>query len=239
MATEGKATEKPQSIEIVYFPVQARAENLQMMLEYGKVDYTYTYTGGSEYRDDRKNLKFPFNSLPVVFITTKSGEKVTLAQSGAITRYFAGFCGLMPEDPIQAAICDSIFEHAQDMMKINPLVNVFRGDKFKELKEEYFASWDEKVSKFVPLLGKGPFFVNRTTPSYADFHVYHLLDSALKVKPDCLKSKTELLQFMKTVEKTPGVSEYLKARPKAIGVGEKPMLEPAPKVGDKIVRKFS
>jgi len=230
--------EKPKAIEIIYFPVRARQENIRMMLEYAKMDYTYTYTGGAEYREDRKSMRFPFGSLPILEITTQAGKRVTLAQSGAITRYLAKFCGLYPSDPYECGICDSVFEHGQDMASVNPIVNIYKGEAFEAKKEAFFSKFEFRLKCLLPFLGDGPFFNSRKTPLYCDFMVYHVLDNARTIKPECLKDYPRVLGFLKAFEALPGVSEYLQARPKAIDVGTKPMLDPTPKPGDRIQRTF-
>jgi len=197
--------EKPSKLTLIYFPVQARAENIAMMMEYAKVDYDRIFTGGKTYIDDKKAGKIPYLQLPVLEVETKIGKKVTLAQSGSITRYLAKICGLYPSDPVECALCDSVFEHAQDMSRINPIVNVFKEEAWKAKKEEYFSNFEEKVNCFLPQLGKGPFFGERQSPSYADFQVYHVLTNAKLVEPKCLEGKTALLKFIETFEKLPGL----------------------------------
>eukprot|EP00471_Norrisiella_sphaerica_P001886 CAMPEP_0184479744 /NCGR_PEP_ID=MMETSP0113_2-20130426/1347_1 /TAXON_ID=91329 /ORGANISM="Norrisiella sphaerica, Strain BC52" /LENGTH=244 /DNA_ID=CAMNT_0026857885 /DNA_START=49 /DNA_END=783 /DNA_ORIENTATION=+ len=229
----------PKTIELIYFPVQARAENLKMMLAYGKMNYIDTFIYGQNWRDDKKAGKFPFGSLPVVVVTKQDGSKITLAQSGSITRYLAKYCGAYPADPLEAAMCDSVFEHGQDMSRINPIVNIFSGEKFKQLSEEWFSSFEEKLGKLLPYLGKGPFFFERSTPLYCDFMIYHILDNARRVRKECLDGKESVLAFMKAVEALPSTSEYLKSRPTPINIGEKPMLDPVPKCNEPKEIKFN
>jgi len=147
--------------------------------------------------------------------------------------------GLEPSDPVERAICDSIFEHAQDLSRINPIVNIYRGDAFKEKKEEYFSTFETKVACLVKMLGKGPFFGERESPSYADFHVYHVLSMAKLVEPECLKDKKSLLDFLKTIENLPGVSAYLTSRPKPVDIGTKPVLDPKPPMHSPVHRRFT
>jgi len=231
--------EKPAKLTLLYFPVQARAENIAMMMEYAKVDYDRVFTSGKSFVNDKKAGKIPYLQLPVLEIETKTGEKFTLGQSGSITRYLAKVCGLYPSDPVECALCDSLFEHAQDMSHINPIVNVYKGDTWKEKKEAFFSDFEDKASCLISKLGKGPFFLGRETPSYADFQVYHVLTSAQLAEPKCLEGKAPLLNFIAAVELLPGVKEYLEWRPKPSAIGTKPMLEPKPTMDSPIQRRFS
>ena len=55
-----------------------------------------------------------------------------IAQTGAQNRYAAKLAGLYPEDPLEAAYCDSIYEAAMEMSvaptNVNPIVNVYTGE---------------------------------------------------------------------------------------------------------------
>jgi hypothetical protein len=56
--------------------------------------------------------------------------------------------------------------------------------------------------------------------------VYHHLDNTRLLEPTALDAHPNILSFMAEIEKLPGVCEYLAARPKAVDIGTKPMLDP-------------
>jgi glutathione S-transferase len=67
--------------------------------------------------------RFPFSQLPMlqVILTESPTEvrKVSIAQSGSIARYLAPLTGLQPDGgPLEAAVCDSYFEAAQELARI-------------------------------------------------------------------------------------------------------------------------
>ena len=73
----------PKSIQIVYFPVRARAETARMILEYGNIKYVDKSVAqyfGAGWKDAKP--KAPFGQLPLLDV---DGEAI--AQSGAIVRY--------------------------------------------------------------------------------------------------------------------------------------------------------
>ena len=53
-------------------------------------------------------------------------------------RYVAGLAKLVPDDPLEAARCDSVHEAAQELAtaptNVNPIVNVFKGEQFEQKK---------------------------------------------------------------------------------------------------------
>ena len=135
--------------------------------------------------------------------------------------------GCVPEDPLEAAHCDMIFEVAQELSTCNPIVNVFRGEQFAAKKAEFFATFPRKLENLAAQLAArpGPFFCG-ADPSYADFAVYHQLDLARLLQPGCCDAHADIAPFMAAVEALPGVSEYLAGRPEPVDIGTAPMLRP-------------
>ena len=70
----------------------------------------------------RSNSEFPYDKVPVIDV---DGRRIP--QSGAITRYVAKLAGVYPEDPVECAFSDSIFETAQELCTINPMINCYAG----------------------------------------------------------------------------------------------------------------
>ena len=143
---------------------------------------------------------------------------------------------------------DAIFDRAQEMCTVNPLINCMTGRRYEETKRWYF---DEpnfptqvrqlcrqlKISK--ESLAKVPGAVTKTffggtQPSHADFNVLHMLMNAELAEKNSVASaaaaespeaEESILQFMKDMQSLDGVKEYLEKRPKLVGIGYDPGLE--------------
>lgn len=55
-------------------------------------------------------------------------ERINIAQSGSITRFVANMTHLQPSDPVEAALCDSYFEAAQDEARVRGMRRESMGD---------------------------------------------------------------------------------------------------------------
>ena len=84
--------------------------------------------------------------------------------------------GFYPSDPVELAYCDMIHETGQDISAINPIVNVFVGEKFEEKKTDFFNNvLPSKLSALYQLLGNKKFFCGEIV-TYCDLRLYHELD---------------------------------------------------------------
>ena len=133
-----------------------------MILSYGGVPYTdetyQSYFGGkfSSWPEVKASGELPFGQLPVLAV-----DGQLIGQSGAISRYCASLVpGLVPEDPLQCAMADSVFEAAQELAPVNPIINVYRGETWVEKKQFFFESTLpgklENIARFIDSSG-GPF----------------------------------------------------------------------------------
>ena len=129
-------------LDLVYFPVQARAECARMIMEYGGIPYNDTDCQkffGMSFAEAKTSGKLPFGQLPVLQIGGATGRLI--AQSGSINRYLASLVkvtGFVPTNPVEKAYCDMIHEAAEELFVIMPCVNLYKGEKFKQEKENYF-----------------------------------------------------------------------------------------------------
>merc|ERR1712106_232283 len=154
------------------------------------------------------------------------GEGGTLvAQSGSINRYLASLVktqGFYPADPAELAYCDMIHETAQDIAIVNPIVNMFRGEKFQQEKEDYFKNiLPSRLKALAKLLSTKQFFCGSSV-TYSDFAVYHQFDLSRLVEPAVFTEFPNIQQWMTRVEKLPGVSDYLARRPDVVEIGVNP-----------------
>ena len=213
-------------LKLVYFPVQARGEIARYILEYGNIPYedlTVQQHFGCGWMDAKPQA--PFSQLPILLVDGK-----VLSQSGAIARYCASLVpSLVPSDPFAAAQCDAIYNAAEELSIVNPIVNMFRGDTWTQKMTEYFELFPKKLANLARALGDGPFYFG-AQPSYCDFYVHHVFHNSRLLEPTCLDAHANVLAFMAAVEALPPIKEYLAKRPTPVEIGVSPKLEP-PVVG--------
>ena len=200
-----------------------------MILAYGEIPYQDEDCNsffGMSFGEAKQSGKLPFGQLPLLQIGGEGGKLI--AQSGSINRYLASLVktsGFYPSDPAELAYCDMIHETAQDIAKINPIVNMFRAEKFEQEKAEYFTNiLPAKLRGLENQLSTKQFFCGDQV-SYCDFAVYHQLDLCRLVEPSVFTQGGNIMQWMDRVEKLPGVSGYLATRPDCTGIGVNPSLK--------------
>ena len=103
-----------------------------------------------------------------------------------MARYAAKLAGCYPTDPADCAAADAVFEFAQEMCTINPLVNCYAGDQYEQVKRWYFASFPTHLRRLERQLDTGPFFAGQRAPTFADFNVLHMLLNAEVAEPGCV-----------------------------------------------------
>ena len=212
-------------LSLIYFPVRARGEVARMTLAYADIPYTDTDCQGyfgCDFGTAKATGKLTFGQLPLLAV----GDTL-VPQSGAIHRYLAALAntarpGFVPADPVQAALADALHETAQDLYRIMPIVNIFRGEAWHKEKEEYFTkTLPSKLPALVKMLGAQKFFCGDAV-TYADFAVYTILDLVRLVEPGVVSQHNNLAAWMARVEQLPGVKQYLESRPLCIGIGVDP-----------------
>ena len=210
---------------LVYFHVRALGECPRMIMEYGGIPYEDCgpgpFFGVAGWMDAKP--KTPFGQLPLLYV---DGEEKPIAQMGAIARYLASLVpSLVPDDPMEKARCDMIFEASREFDTLNPCVNVWRDAKFEAKKAEAFEFVPTKVANLAKELGDKPFFCGDAV-RFCDFAVYHVLSQVRLLEPAVFNAHPNLTRFMSNVEALPRVKEYLSGRPTPVGIGVKPVLEP-------------
>ena len=209
---------------LIYFKMRALAETPQLMLNYANIPYSYEMAWdffGAPWSEIKPS--FLYTQLPALQI---ENDKI-VAQSGSIVRYLAKVTNLMPSDNILAAEVDALFETSQELfLPLNPTVNFATGKAFKDKKEKILKDFEMRLVVLERELTKydhGPFFFGKE-PYYGDFGIFHHIDLARLLDKNLLKQYPLMSKFMENFENLPGVSEYINARPKLIGVGTEPKL---------------
>eukprot|EP00929_Paragymnodinium_shiwhaense_P095180 TRINITY_DN56153_c0_g1_i1.p1 TRINITY_DN56153_c0_g1~~TRINITY_DN56153_c0_g1_i1.p1 ORF type:complete len:259 (+),score=43.12 TRINITY_DN56153_c0_g1_i1:90-866(+) len=215
---------QPPSLRLVYLPFRAMAETTRFMLRHGGVPYEDEVIWGGVFAERRARGDFPFDKVPVMLI-----DGTTIAQSGTLARYAAKLADCYPADPAECAFNDAIFEMAQELCTINPMINCYVGRQYEQVKNWYFASLPSHVHNLEAQFRcvqekRGGEFFGGTTASYADFNVYHHFANARLVEPQCIPDNYKLSKWMERMEELPAMKDYLAERPELVGIGENPGL---------------
>ena len=129
------------------------------------------------------------------------------------------------------ALNDHVFELAQELCTINPLINCYTGRQYSQIRSWYFSEClppalqqiEQQLCLAEERFGLEAVFFGGATPSHADFNVYHHFSNALLDTPGCVQS-TRLLSWMDRMESLPSMCKYLEERPLLVGIGQDPGL---------------
>ncbi len=202
---------------LYYLPLRARAEPIRMILHYGGVNYQDVTIPMTEWPaiKERRCIA-PFSQLPSIRLP--GGE--IIAQSGAIARYAAKLAKIYPSDPLAAARADMIFEYAQELNMINPLLNFWpmETDTWSNNNRTFFDNLPRHLDTLSTMLAEKPFFCGNT-PNHGDFAIFHVLDACITMKPHSLDEYPVLINFLERIQNIPSVRVYLENRPPAHEVG--------------------
>jgi glutathione S-transferase len=137
-----------------------------------------------------------------------------IAESGAIARYAAKLAGVFPSDFRKAAEADMIYELANDMNLINPVLNWFPAgsDQWQRAHDSFFGSFPHWMEAASNILGENIFF-GGDAPHYGDFNFFHICDASITVKPDALELYPRIALWMARIRSIESVAHYLKSRP--------------------------
>ncbi|RYH27237.1 hypothetical protein EON65_13720 [archaeon] len=205
-------------LTLYYFPLRARGEAIRMILNYGGIPFNDVVISMEEWKGIKQRGELaPFGQLPCMSLPDGS----IIAQSGAIARYAAKLAKVYPEDPMVAAKADMIFEFAQELNMISPLLNFWpiSTDVWKNNYELFFNNLPRQLSIADRLLGDQSFFCGHS-PCHGDFALFHVMDACRTMQADCLNNFPRLAQFMNRTSQLPGVREYLANRlpPQSVGL---------------------
>lgn len=202
---------------LYYLPLRARAEAIRMILHYGGVNYQDVTIPMTEWPaiKERRCIA-PFGQLPSIRLP--GGE--IIAQSGAIARYAAKLAKIYPSDPLAAARADMIFEYAQELNMINPLLNFWpmETETWSNNYRNFFENLPRHLYTLSAMLADKFFFCGQT-PNHGDFAIFHILEACVTMRPNCIDEYPALINFMERIRSIPAVRAYLDNRPPAQEVG--------------------
>lgn len=211
------------ALRLSYLPFQAMAETTRFLFRYGGVKYQDEVVWGHVFSERRREGEYPFDKVPVLYI-----DGMAVAQSGSIARFAAKLAACYPADPARCALNDAVFEMAQELCTINPMINCYTGREFEQVKGWYFGHLPQHLANLDAQLeaatrSEGSFF-GGSGPSHADFNVYHHLANARLVEPECIPESYKLCHWMELMESLPSMKQYLEERPQLVGIGTDPGL---------------
>eukprot|EP00435_Cladocopium_sp_Y103_P068306 s233_g31.t1 len=211
------------ALRLSYLPFQAMAETTRFLFRYGGVKYQDEVVWGHVFSERRRQGEYPFDKVPVLYI-----DGMAVAQSGSIARFAAKLAACYPADPARCALNDAVFEMAQELCTINPMINCYTGGEFERVKRWYFGFLPQHLANLDAQLeaatrSEGSFF-GGSAPSHADFNVYHHLANARLVEPQCIPESSKLCHWMELMELLPSMKQYLEERPRLVGIGTDPGL---------------
>ncbi|KAJ3354222.1 hypothetical protein GGF32_002651 [Allomyces javanicus] len=166
------------SFTVYYWPGKGRAENVRLILEAAGVKYENKYPG-DDWAAEKPTT--PFGQLPVLIMADdKSKQPIQLAQSAAIVRHLARKFNLVAEDPLDAAISDSVFEHSIEVSnKIIRLVWLTPKEEkpaeIEKFKQEVVPAFIKAQTAILEKNGnKGIYAGNKMT--YVEIAAYNTID---------------------------------------------------------------
>ena len=212
-------------IRIEYLPFRAMAETTRFCLRHGGIPYVDHVVWGRTFAERRAQGHYPFDKVPVIHVD----ERPAVAQSGTMARFAAKLAGIYPSDPTACAESDAVFELAQEMCTINPLINCYTGSDFERIHNAYFRQLPRQLQQLERMLQRTtspdatPCFFGGHAPTHADFNVFHHLDNACTAEPDCIEIDA-LREWMGRMRALPALGAYLEERPQLVGIGSDPGL---------------
>lgn len=192
------------ALKLRYFPARSRGESIRMLLKHSKIPFDDILISGPEFGKMKADL--PCGQLPILEVKGKN-----YPESGSILRFVGRIAGSTPNDPVQLLAADAAYEVGRGLVMIDPIVNMFDGDRMKETYNSYYEKLPHKLNCLADLLGDSAFY-GGDQACYADFGVWHYLDNTETVKPGSVMPQ-KLRDWMERVASLPEVAAYLAERP--------------------------
>jgi glutathione S-transferase len=211
------------SYELIYFPVQGRAEPVRLLLTLAGRPWKRVDVAREQWATLKAEM--PLGQMPVLVERDDHGTR-TIPQSQAILRHLARTLGLAGSTEAETLAADVAAETALDAGSgYGPLLyGPGRGDR---------AAWEKHFTEVCPVHGKrlagllerapdpAGFFAG-AAPLWGDIVVFQVLHATQAMWPTSLDAFPTLRAFHDRVAALPALRGYLASRPAHEGTGARP-----------------
>jgi glutathione S-transferase len=201
--------ENQPKLKLYYFNIKGKGEPIRLFCAYAGLELEdYRLTSGQEFADLKEAGKLAFSQVPLLEVDGKH----QLIQTGAILRYLAKLTKLYPEDPLEAATVDAVFDQETDaflgatVASYDTRFGISLDDDakakiYKSISEEILPRHLGNVEKMLKASSTG-WIAGTKEPSPADFVWYSRF-------ADYLPEKAELSEKVRSLEDYPACKAYV------------------------------
>eukprot|EP01083_Nonionella_stella_P048516 129636_1 len=108
---EEEETVPQPSFKLYYFPFAGEAFSLRLAAYISGIAYTDEFVTEQEHQAAKQGNLRRWLTLPEIAIYGKDNKEIiTIGQSNTCLRYVGNLCGLYPENPVYAALCDEVLD---------------------------------------------------------------------------------------------------------------------------------
>jgi glutathione S-transferase len=202
-------------LELIYFPLRGRAEQIRLVLAYTGLPYVDTAVPRERW--DALKGTLPLGQVPIL-IERLGGKELVIAQSHAILRHLARMREIYGVGERQHILADTLADTIGDWRaKFNAIAYAPSFLKDKALTARYFEETLPPVLVTLDQLlqqSSSPeegLFVGESV-TFADLMAFDTIDAHLQVQPDCLDNRFMLKRFFAKIKALPPIAEYLAQR---------------------------
>jgi glutathione S-transferase len=202
-------------LELVYFPMRGRAEQIRLVLAYTRTPYVDTALPFDRWGELKRTL--PLGQVPVL-IERAGGQEAVIAQSHAILRHLARTRALYGIGERQHTLADIVADAIGEWRaKFNQVAYAPNFLKDQALTVRYFEETLPPILVSIERLLEqstytpGGLFVGEPV-TFADLMAFDTIDVHLQVRPDCLEKHDMLRRFFTQIKVLPPIAEYLERR---------------------------
>eukprot|EP00980_Cylindrotheca_fusiformis_P000608 scaffold154_cov129-Cylindrotheca_fusiformis.AAC.25 len=205
--TKRKLESQPK-LKLYYFDLRGKGEPIRLFCAYTGLELEDHRFSGREFPDLQDAGKLAFGQAPMLEVDGKHN----LVQTGAIMRYLAKLTGLYPEDPLEAAKVDAVFDQETDAFVGATLTTYAtrygmaldddaKAKTFETISTEILPKHLGYIEKMLNASSTG-WIAGTQEPSPADFVWYSRL-------VDYIPEKAELTDKLKSLEEFPGCKAFV------------------------------
>jgi glutathione S-transferase len=196
-------------LKLYYFDIKGKGEPIRLLCAYAGLELEdHRFASRQEFTDLKEAGKLAFSQVPMLEVDGKH----QLIQTGSILRYLAKLTKIYPEDLLEAATVDAVFDQEADAFVGTTVVSystrfgiALDGDAkakaYKSISDEILPRHLGNVEKMLKASSTG-WIAGTQEPSPADFIWYVRL-------ADYLPEKTELSDRVKSLEDYPACKAFI------------------------------